>query len=72
MWYDGSGYFDSFRCHQLEIDFKRELGASFNGFGLLDDELVARRCAEYVNRPDTNTCVGPGAWYAWRVEEYAL
>jgi NADH:ubiquinone oxidoreductase subunit len=60
-----AGAFCSFRCNALETDFQRKLGATFNEWGLLEDEDVARRCAEYAGRPETPTC--SPVWHPWMV-----
>jgi len=63
-----AGAFCSFRCNQFEADFQREFGATFNTWGLIDDEAVARRCALYAGRPGGGTCAD--WWHAWAVQEY--
>jgi hypothetical protein len=67
--YDGAGQFCSFRCNGLEVDFQKELAAQFNRWGLLDEQAVARRCAEYASRPEVGTCVS--WWHPWALLEYA-
>jgi hypothetical protein len=63
-----AGDFCSFRCNQLAADFEREFGATFNGWGLIDDPQVARRCAEFAGRPEVGTCAD--WWHPWHVQEY--
>jgi hypothetical protein len=63
-----AGDFCSYRCNGLEDDFQREFAAVFNDMGLLDDEAVARRCAEFAGRPETGTCAD--WWHPWSVQEY--
>jgi hypothetical protein len=66
--YDVAGTFCSFRCNELETDFERHLGVQFIAWGLLDDEAMARRCAEYAGRPEVGTCAS--FWHPWLVLEY--
>jgi hypothetical protein len=60
------GGFDSFRCNALESAFAG-LGATFNRWGLIDDEATALKCAEFANTQ--STCAD--AWHPWLVAEYA-
>jgi hypothetical protein len=59
------GGFDSFRCNALEKDFDK-LGASFNQFGLIDQEAMASRCAEFAN--SVPTCAD--GWHPWLIVEH--
>lgn len=59
------GGFDSFRCNAFEPAFAK-LGASFNRWGLIDDEAVALNCSEFANTQ--GTCAD--AWHPWLVVEY--
>jgi hypothetical protein len=66
--YDEAGKFCSYRCNALGADFDRQLGARFNACGLLDEETMARRCADYASRPEVVTC--SRFWHAWLIREY--
>lgn len=66
--YEVTGQFCSFRCNGLETHLQREFGTTFNEWGLLENEHVARRCAEYAGRPATAPCAP--YWHPWLIHEY--
>ncbi len=59
------GGFHSFRCNGFEPDFA-ELGASFNRWGLIEDEAAALECADLANK--RSTCAD--GWHPWLVVEH--
>ena len=61
------GGFHSFRCNALEVDFVK-LGASFNPWGLIDDEAQALKCAAWSNSPAVGTC--SDGWHPWLIVEH--
>jgi hypothetical protein len=62
-----TGYLHSFRCDGLEVEFQERFGARFNEFGLIDDQAMARACAEFA---DIDPCMAD-VCLAWLVTEYA-
>jgi hypothetical protein len=45
------------------------MGVQFNRWGLLNEESIARRCADYSIQPEVGTCAK--WWHPWALLEYS-